>query len=295
MNLLLKQCNGAFIERVTVPDDATVDDLKRLFYEKFHFYPQRQQWSVDSADGVKLTGNKLSDCGVKDDSSLYFKDLGVQISWRLVFFLEYLGPVIIFPLLYHFPGIFYGEPRFTKSPTQSWAYFMLMFHFIKREIESLFIHRFSKTTMPIRNLFTNCFHYWVLCGFGIGYYVFHPKYSTIVLVCPSEKKVLVALFFLYQFMTLMTHITLRDLRPKGTAVRGIPNKWGFQYVSCANYFWELLIWVVIALFTNTLPSYLFVVFVAIVLLKWATKKHKRYLKEFPNYDKRRKALIPFVY
>lgn len=295
MNLLLKQSNGAFIERVTLPDNATLQDLQKLFYQKFHFYPQRQEWSLDSADGVKLRGEKLADCGVRDDSSLYFKDLGVQISWRLVFFLEYLGPLIIFPLLYHFPGFFYGVSRTHKSPLQVWAYFMLLFHFVKRGIESLFIHRFSKTTMPFGNLFKNCFHYWFLCAIGIGYYLFHPNYRTIILFSAYEKNVLILLFFVFQFLSLMTHLTLRNLRPKGTTVRGIPMSWGFQYVSCANYFWELMVWIVVSLYVNTLSSYLFTFAVGLILCQWAQKKHKRYLRDFPDYDKSRKAIIPFLY
>nr|BAN65910.1 3-oxo-5-alpha-steroid 4-dehydrogenase family protein [Babesia bovis] len=160
MNILLKQSNGAFIERISIADDATVDDLRQLFYEKFHFYPQRQQWSVNAADGVKLVENRLSDYGITDDTSLYSKDLGVQISWRLVFFLEYLGPLLILPLLYHFPGIFYRTNDVPKNNVQVFTFVMLMFHFTKRELESLFVHRFSRSTMPIRNLFINCFHYW---------------------------------------------------------------------------------------------------------------------------------------
>eukprot|EP00371_Babesia_bovis_P002671 XP_001611318.1 3-oxo-5-alpha-steroid 4-dehydrogenase family protein [Babesia bovis T2Bo] len=281
MNILLKQSNGAFIERISIADDATVDDLRQLFYEK--------------SDGVKLVENRLSDYGITDDTSLYFKDLGVQISWRLVFFLEYLGPLLILPLLYHFPGIFYRTNDVPKNNVQVFTFVMLMFHFTKRELESLFVHRFSRSTMPIRNLFINCFHYWILCAVGIGYFVFHPRYTEIILLWRYEKIVLIILFFYFQFMTLMTHLTLRNLRPKGTRVRGIPNNWGFQYVSCANYFWELMIWVVVALFTNTISSYIFVFAVGAILSQWAMSKHRKYIKEFSHYDRRRRALIPFIY
>ncbi|GIX62178.1 3-oxo-5-alpha-steroid 4-dehydrogenase, putative [Babesia caballi] len=295
MNLLLKQYNGAFIERVSVPEDTTVEELKQLFYEKFHFYPQRQQWNVGSAGGPRLIENRLKDYGVSDDSSLYFKDLGVQISWRLVYFLEYLGPLVILTLLYHFPGLFYDQAGVPKTTVQVWTYSMLMFHFTKREVESLFVHRFSRPTMPIGNLFYNCFHYWFLCGFGIGYFVFHPRYTEIILFSKYEKNVLIVLFFVFEFMNHMTHLTLRNLRPKGTKVRGIPRHWGFQYVSSANYFWELMIWIVVALYINAVMCYLFSFFVGVILCKWAMKKHRTYLKEFPNYDRRRKAIIPFLY
>ena len=33
------------------------------------------------------------------------------------------------------------------------VYVMIMLHFIKREWETLFVHRFSHGTMPFRNIF----------------------------------------------------------------------------------------------------------------------------------------------
>ncbi|EKX73267.1 conserved hypothetical protein [Theileria equi strain WA] len=282
MNLLLKRHNGAFIDRITVPDDASVEDLKSIFCEK--------------SNGPRLVGNKLTDCGVKDDTSLYFKDLGVQISWRLVFFIEYLGPLIITPLLYYFPSVFYSQESKGRIFTQQLAFVMLMFHFIKREFETLFLHKFSKNTMPIMNLFKNCFHYWILCGLGIGYYLFHPLYTPIMFLNSKyEKMVLFVLFFVFQFMMFMTHLTLRRLRPAGTTERGIPMNWGFQFVSCANYLWELMVWICFALFVNTVTAYFFVVVVTFILCQWAKKRHNRYLVEFPNYSKTRMALIPFIY
>jgi very-long-chain enoyl-CoA reductase len=71
--------------------------------------------------GPVLVDGLLLDQNVVDGATLYFKDLGVQISWRLVFVLEYLGPCIIVPLFWFFPSIFYGEAALhnsTRSKTQ---------------------------------------------------------------------------------------------------------------------------------------------------------------------------------
>lgn len=51
---------------------------------------------------------------------------------------------------------------------------MVMAHFIKREVETLFIHRFSHGTMPFSFIFKNSFHYHVLCGLNFAYWLYGP-------------------------------------------------------------------------------------------------------------------------
>ena len=46
--------------------------------------------------------------GLGPEQVLCFKDLGMQLSWRLVYMIEYAGPLIIAPLLYYFPQQIYG-------------------------------------------------------------------------------------------------------------------------------------------------------------------------------------------
>jgi len=100
---------------------------------------------------------------------------------------------------------------------------MVIGHYLKREFETLFVHRFSNDTMPIFNLLKNSFHYWVIFGIFNMYFFLHPDYR-----CPSwsrNKKFMygvLALFILFEALNLMTHITLRDLRKPGTTERGIP-------------------------------------------------------------------------
>lgn len=45
-----------------------------------------------------------------------------------------------------------------------------------------------------------------------------------------------------QLSNLVTHLNLRSLRPAGTKTRQIPRGYGFNYVSCPNYFFESIVW-----------------------------------------------------
>lgn len=42
---------------------------------------------------------------------------------------------------------------------------------------------------------------------------------------------------------MLTHLNLRSLRPAGTRTRAIPKGYGFNLVSCPNYFFEMVSWV----------------------------------------------------
>jgi very-long-chain enoyl-CoA reductase len=74
----------------------------------------------------------------------------------------------------------------------------------------------------------------------------------------------------------MCHITLRNLRRPGSTERGIPKGWGFDLVSCANYYWESLCWLVFAIQSQVIGAYIFFIVSTVQMMDWAIKKHKRY-------------------
>jgi len=293
LTINVKKRSGKYVGSLEVEESTTVDQFRNLFSNKFHYYPERQRFYIGNAEGPVLKDGKLfGENGLKDGDVLIFKDLGVQISWRLVFVMEYLGPLWIFPIFLYFPSIFYNSPVLERTLTQKVAFVLVMFHFLKRELESLFVHRFSNGTMPITRLPLNCLHYWIIFATMVGYFIFHPKYTP-PFTRPEVIYTFAAIFMLFEILNFQTHLVLRNLRPRGTKQRGIPHGWGFELVSCANYLWETLAWIVFAVMTQTVTGWFFVAVAFYFMSNWALKKHKMYKKEFSDYPRIRRAIIPF--
>lgn len=212
------------------------------------------------------------------------KDLGPQISWRTVFLLEYAGPLVIHQ-------VFYALHKHPLSFTQLMAFACITFHFLKREYETLFIHRFSHATMPLQNLFKNCFHYWAVSGLAIAYELYNhpPAYH-------SDLKVLAfsALFLAAEMGNLYTHVILRRLRSHDPKARGIPHGFGFDLVSCPNYLFESLAWLAFAFLTRLWSSWIFLALATGQMYVWALKKHRLYRRQFPEYPRSRTAMFPFL-
>jgi very-long-chain enoyl-CoA reductase len=172
---------------------------------------------------------------------------------------------------------------------------MVIGHYLKREYETLFVHRFSNATMPFFNVFKNSTHYWIFLGFFSLYFFLHPNYTPPAWASDEIHIGLTIAFFFFEFMNFQCHGVLRDLRKPGSTERGIPNGWGFGYVSCANYFWESLCWLTFSISSQCLGSYFFFCVSFGQMLQWALGKHRRYKKDFGDkYPRSRKAMVPFI-
>eukprot|EP01089_Gocevia_fonbrunei_P014952 TRINITY_DN424_c0_g1_i2.p1 TRINITY_DN424_c0_g1~~TRINITY_DN424_c0_g1_i2.p1 ORF type:complete len:168 (+),score=25.13 TRINITY_DN424_c0_g1_i2:126-629(+) len=166
-----------------------------------------------------------------------------------------------------------------------------MIHFVKRELETLFVHRFSHGTMPLFNLFKNSSYYWGAAAL-VGYFVNHPLYTSPE--CTTQIYGSVVAFIIFEICNGICHLMLRNLRPSGTKVRKIPRGFLFDFVSCPNYTFEISAWIAFTVMTQTVPSLLFALVGAVQMILWGLGKHARYYKEFKDYPKNRKAVIPFI-
>jgi len=215
---------------------------------------------------------------------------------------EYAGPLVIHPLVYHLPNVFFPTAKpFEHSLIQKVTYGLVLAHFFKRELETIFVHRFSHATMPFFNVFKNSAHYHVLSGVLLAGGIYGPWYSKQSVAGTRFESVpwlagWSAVWLVAELINLSAHITVRNLRPAGTKTRKIPQGGLFNYVSFPNYFAECLAWSAIAAMTLSPFAFLFLSVSLGQMLVWSAKKHKAYRREFGDkYPRSRKAMIPFIY
>lgn len=247
-----------------------------------------------------------------DKFVLYAKDLGPQASWRMVYILEYLGPILIFPLIYYSPQL-YGYKNadlWTKTPTQKAAMLLAVLHFVKRELETIFVHRFSNATMPAFNIIKNCTHYWILSGLSNSVFIFASQNPAVIESrgtltrwlfhtndwSKASLTAIVALWMFAEISNLKTHLALANLRSGGSKKYVIPYGYGFDLVACPNYFFEVLAWTAFAIMVGNWLSWLFMAVGAGQMYVWAVKKNQRLKKTFGDeYKKLKRAVfIPYV-
>lgn len=236
----------------------------------------------------------------------YVKDLGPQISWRLVFVVEYLGPILIHSAVYYLSLQPQMVAKYHSSSVRyneffnTFVYRLIMAHYLKREFETIFVHSFSSATMPLFNIFKNSFHYWVLNGlislgyFGYGFPVGNKTlfriYSKLRI---SDFRWLVGLFALSEVLNFYIHVQLRrwgDLQKKNGVTARVPLESGlFKYFVAPNYTFESWAWIWFTLiFKLNIFSVVFLVVSVVQMYVWAQKKNKK-------YGTKRAFLIPYVF
>jgi steroid 5-alpha-reductase/3-oxo-5-alpha-steroid 4-dehydrogenase 1 len=102
------------------------------------------------------------------------------------------------------------------------------------------------------------------------------------------------LFGLGYFINRRADRTLLRLRSAGSGDYKIPRGGLFEFVSCPNYFGEIIQWFGFALATWSLPGLAFAWYSAANLVPRALSHHRYYRREFVDYPVKRKALIPFM-
>ncbi|KAG5953785.1 hypothetical protein E4U53_002641 [Claviceps sorghi] len=281
---------------VQLPSDATVNHLKILIAKeaKIGDFNRIGIFDPSTKKTLKNRNAKLEDePNVAAAKEVLVKDLGPQISWRSVFVIEYLGPILLHAFVVAARAYIYKDGAGSMSSTQWLSFGMIVAHFVKRELETLFVHKFSSNTMPVFNVFKNSFFYWALSGLLCALSIYSPRSLAARAEQPLVDLVGLALYLFSETGNALVHLYLSSLRSPGGTERKIPSGYGFALVTCPNYMYEILAWVGIIIASRDWTVALFISIGAAQMYTWAKGKETAYRKEFPDkYKKKRFVILP---
>ncbi|KAK3371865.1 3-oxo-5-alpha-steroid 4-dehydrogenase-domain-containing protein [Lasiosphaeria ovina] len=287
---------------VELSPDATVEETKILIarqagisdYNRVGLYDPTTKKTLKNRLGLVRDETNVMSAG-----ELVVKDLGLQFAWRTVFVIEYAGPLLFHALFAYLRPYIYA-PVYSKAAVEApltqvqWLLFaMFQLHFLKREYETVFVHRFSANTMPAWNIFRNSAFYWLMSGLLCALDIYRPGSL-------SERNELgpvdylgLALFVGGEACNWIVHQHLASLRKPGGTEKGIPNCIGSGLVTCPNYMFEVTAWVGVILISRSVTVVAFILYGIYYMRLWSRGKEKALRNEFGDrYKKKRYTMLP---
>ena len=170
-----------------------------------------------------------------------------------------------------------------------------MLHYIHRVLIFPLQIRTARKKIPLLIVLL-AFIFNIINGFLNGYWFVHfaPDYSSGVMI--NLRLIAGVIIFFSGFAINKYHdAILIKLRPASGDGYKIPYGGLFKYVSCPNFFGEIISWAGYALVAFNLPALSFLIWTLINLSTRALDHHRWYIKEFPEYDRERRALLPFLF
>lgn len=169
---------------------------------------------------------------------------------------------------------------------------LLLVHFLKRVLETLFVHKYSGSV----SLATSSF-------IGVYYSLVSALLASLHCNQPSDPAALlgVGLFVVGQLGNLYHHVLLSNLRgpkaPSGDRKSAyvVPRGGFFEYVAMPHYFFELVAWLGVAVCTQHLTALLVVTSMASYLAGRSVSTTKYYLKNVKGYPTTRRHLVPGIF
>ncbi|KUI61435.1 Very-long-chain enoyl-CoA reductase [Cytospora mali] len=289
---------------IEVPKDAEIDDVKKAVARqvgfKDHnrvglFYPSTKKRIADRRALVRDQED------VTSNGEILVQDLGPQMAWRTVFLVEYLGPILFHALFYTIrPQLAKIDPYFYKDAdkipvtiVQTICFYMFTAHFVKRELETAFLHKFSASTMPAFNIFRNSFFYWFFAGLLSAYFIYSPRSLSARTELGLLDYVGIALFLVGETCNFIVHKHLAGLRKPGGTEKGIPSCIGSSLVTSPNYMFEVTAWIGVILFSREWAVVVFICVGTSYMAQWSRDKERALRATFGDkYKNKRYTMLP---
>ncbi|KAG8139684.1 hypothetical protein E2320_002431 [Naja naja] len=139
-----------------VPPSSTLLDVKHKFHRICpQWYPSRIGLRLERNGPFLKDSVNVKSLAASSIITLYFTDMGQQVSWITVFLTEYTGPLLIYLLFYfRFSTVYDAKEsaRCLRHPVVHLACICHCLHYIRLLLETLFVHKISEGHTPLKNM-----------------------------------------------------------------------------------------------------------------------------------------------
>ena len=167
-------------------------------------------------------------------------------------------------------------------------------HYLHRSLVFPFLIRTKKKKMPLLISFMSVF-FNLVNGYINGYYLgtIFPDGKDYYYLDPLF--IFGGLLFLAGILiNIQSDQILINLRKNGSESYSIPYGGLFRFISCPNYFGEIIEWFGYAVMAWSLPAFSFFIWTFANLVPRALHYQKWYKGHFIDYPGSRKAIVPFI-
>jgi hypothetical protein len=170
-----------------------------------------------------------------------------------------------------------------------------LFHYVHRAFIYPWSLRGGQLRMPL-SIAGLGFFFNLVNGYLQGRYLFSLGPERGLEWFADPRFILGSILFLAGYaLNRRSDAVLRNLRAPGEAGYKIPYGPAFRFISCPNYFGELVEWLGWAILTWSIPGFVFFLWTAANLVPRAGSHHRWYRRQFPDYPPERRAILPFLY
>ncbi|KAI3762095.1 hypothetical protein L1987_52518 [Smallanthus sonchifolius] len=198
-------------------------------------------------------------------------------------------------LIFYTPAFLAGLVSFFVFPGGGLRFVLLKsavtFHFFKRDLEVLFIHKYSGNMVLGSTIIITLFYFFAAAGLIVVHYL------SLGLPDPSidTKYIGLILFILGISGNFYHHNLLSKLRKNNEKQYKIPRGGLFNLVICPHYLFEIVIFVGIAFISQTPLSFACTFGDSMYLIARSYETRKWYLNKFDDFPKHVKCVIPYIF
>lgn len=209
------------------------------------------------------------------------KKWGIMIDNRLGWIIMELPALVLCPFVYF---LFESTYNLSLLFISIW-----ILHYFNRTIIYPLRIKTKGKKMPL-TIACSAFFFNVINGFFNGYFIalINIEFLNYLLIYFG-----LFLFLVGFFINVYSDNKLIKLRRNNEGYQ-IPNGGFFNYISCPNFFGEIIEWLGFSIMTFNLASLSFLIWTCCNLVPRSLAHHKWYLNKFEKYPKNRKAIFPFL-